>query len=151
MAKKYYIAYGSNLNTQQMFYRCPTAEVVGTGYITGYELLFKGSKTGAYLTIEPHPLGRVPVAVWSVEPADERALDRYEGFPTFYYKRNFDLTIKTLKGRKKNLTGFAYIMHEDRPTGNPTKSYVNVCLAGYKEFDFNPNFLTYAIERSNEI
>ena len=75
MKNRYYIAYGSNLNTDQMLYRCPEAEVVGTGYISKYELLFKGSKTGAYLTIEPHPLGRVPVAVWKVTAADEKALD----------------------------------------------------------------------------
>ena len=50
--KKYYIAYGSNLNVQQMKFRCPTARVVGTSVIRNYELLYKGSKTGSYLTIE---------------------------------------------------------------------------------------------------
>ena len=42
--KKYYIAYGSNLNVRQMKFRCPTAKVVGTSVIKGYELLYKGSK-----------------------------------------------------------------------------------------------------------
>ncbi|MGN1231560.1 MAG: gamma-glutamylcyclotransferase, partial [Anaerotignum sp.] len=28
--KKYYIAYGSNLNVRQMKFRCPTARIVGT-------------------------------------------------------------------------------------------------------------------------
>lgn len=50
--KKYYIAYGSNLNVRQMKFRCPTAKVVGTSVIKGYELLYKGSKTGSYLTID---------------------------------------------------------------------------------------------------
>ena len=50
--KKYYIAYGSNLNVQQMKFRCPGAKVVGTSVIRNYELLYKGSKTGSYLTIE---------------------------------------------------------------------------------------------------
>jgi hypothetical protein len=35
-----------------MAVRCPGARRIGTGGIDGYELLFKGSKTGAYLTIE---------------------------------------------------------------------------------------------------
>ena len=148
MKNRYYIAYGSNLNTDQMLYRCPEAEVVGTGYISKYELLFKGSKTGAYLTIEPHPLGRVPVAVWKVTAADEKALDHYEGFPTFYYKKDFTLDIKDINGRKRTLTGFAYIMDESRPKGRPYMGYVNTCLQGYKDFDFNPNFIKYAIERS---
>ena len=50
--KKYYIAYGSNLNIRQMRNRCPGAKPVGITMIPNYELLYKGSKTGAYLTIE---------------------------------------------------------------------------------------------------
>ena len=34
-----YIAYGSNLNLPQMAFRCPTAKVVGTSEVKGYELL----------------------------------------------------------------------------------------------------------------
>ena len=53
MKKRYYIAYGSNLNIRQMLMRCPDARVAGTSVIEDYQLLFKGSKTGSYLTIEP--------------------------------------------------------------------------------------------------
>ena len=42
--KRYYIAYGSNLNVRQMKFRCPTAKIVGTAVIGDYELLYKGSK-----------------------------------------------------------------------------------------------------------
>ena len=58
--KKYYIAYGSNLNVQQMKFRCPGAKVVGISVIKGYELLYKGSNTGSYLTIEKRKGGIVP-------------------------------------------------------------------------------------------
>lgn len=34
---KLYVAYGSNLNKEQMRYRCPAAKFVGTGIIEGYE------------------------------------------------------------------------------------------------------------------
>ena len=64
--KKYYLAYGSNLNIVQMKHRCPDAKPVGTAVIRDYELLFKGSKTGAYLTIEPQKSAYVPVGVWEV-------------------------------------------------------------------------------------
>ena len=45
---KYYLAYGSNLNVRQMMHRCPGAKPVGKMVLEGYELLFKGSKTGSY-------------------------------------------------------------------------------------------------------
>ena len=50
---KLYVAYGSNLNKEQMCYRCPTAKFVGTGIIEGYELQFKGALHGACATIAP--------------------------------------------------------------------------------------------------
>ena len=79
MCKRYYLAYGSNLNIPQMRHRCPTAKVIGTAEIKDYELLFKGSKTGSYLTIEPKKGAKVPVAVWEVKQGDEANLDVYEG------------------------------------------------------------------------
>ena len=94
MVKKYYVAYGSNLNVKQMIMRCPNARIVGTSEIPDYELLFKGSKTGSYLTIEPKAGASVPVGVWKVNNTDEAALDRYEGFPTFYYKTELEDGIK---------------------------------------------------------
>ena len=74
---KYYIAYGSNLNVNQMFYRCPTARIIGTAMLDGWELLFKGSKTGSYLTIEEKEGSCVPVGIWEIRSEDEAALDRY--------------------------------------------------------------------------
>jgi hypothetical protein len=61
---KYYIAYGSNLNKEQMEDRCPGAKVVGTAELKNYRLLFKGSLTGSYLTVEPEMGCSVPVGVW---------------------------------------------------------------------------------------
>ncbi len=87
MKKRYYIAYGSNLNIRQMRMRCPSARIIGTSEIPDYELFFKGSKTGSYLTIEPKEGSRVPVAAWEVSAEDELALDRYEGFPNFSTKK----------------------------------------------------------------
>ena len=71
MPKRYYIAYGSNLNVTQMRFRCPSARIIGISEIPDYQLLFKGSKTGSYLTIEPCKGAVVPVAAWEVSEQDE--------------------------------------------------------------------------------
>ena len=145
--KKFYLAYGSNLNVEQMRTRCPYAKVVGTALIADYHLLFRGSKTGSYLTIEPKADCCVPVAVWEVTALDEKNLDRYEGFPNFYYKQDFRLAVRTESGEKE-LDTFAYIMHENRPLGMPDRWYVHTCLAGYRAFGFDPNYLERAIQES---
>ena len=152
MEKRYYIAYGSNLNIRQMRMRCSSARIIGTSEIKDYELLFKGSQTGAYLTIEPKEGAKVPVAVWSVTDADEGALDRYEGFPTFYYKKEMELPIKGIKsGMIRNRKCFVYIMHEERSIGIPSLSYVKVCLEGYISFGFDEHFLAEAQLKSEEV
>ena len=151
MEKRYYIAYGSNLNIPQMRFRCPDARIIGTANLDGWELLFKGSKTGSYLTIEQKPGSTVPVAVWEVSEADERNLDRYEGFPTFYYKKEMNLTIKGIKtGKLRNRRVFVYIMHEDSPIGKPSHYYLATCIDGYKSFGFDLDVLANAYEKSKE-
>ena len=152
MKKRYYIAYGSNLNIRQMRMRCPSARIIGTSEIPDYELIFKGSKTGSYLTIEPKKGSWVPVAAWEVSAEDEQALDRYEGFPTFYYKKEMLLPIKGIRsGKIRRRNTFVYIMHEDRVLGMPSNFYMQTCLSGYKSFGFDPKFLYEAYDRSREV
>lgn len=141
--KKYYLAYGSNLNVQQMKYRCPDAKSVGTAWIHGYQLMFKGSKTGSYLTIEKAEKSKVPVAVWEVSEADEQRLDAYEGCPTFYYKTEMEITVN-----RRKIKAFVYIMHEDRPLGIPSSSYVRTCVQGYRDFGFDLKYLRLAFDIS---
>lgn len=149
MSKRYYIAYGSNLNIPQMRMRCPGAKIIGTSVIADYQLLFKGSKTGSYLTIEPKDGAEVPVAVWEVTEIDEMALDRYEGYPNFYYKTEMTLDIKGIKTKKvRRREAFVYIMHEERKLGIPSWYYVNTCLDGYRAFGFDENYLFDAIRIS---
>ena len=152
MKKRYYIAYGSNLNIEQMKRRCPQARIIGTAEMKDYELLFKGSLTGSYLTIEKNKGGRVPVAVWETTEADEAALDRYEGFPTFYYKAEMELDIKGIRtGRIRHRNCYVYIMHEERQIGVPSYYYVDTCLEGYRAFGFDESFLWRAVENSRRI
>ena len=146
---RYYIAYGSNLNVARMAERCPDAEVVGTGKLRDMQLLFKGSMTGNYLTVEYAQDSEVPVAIWKVSGQDEVNLDRYEGYPRFYYKKEIPLEVKDVKtGELRIMNTFIYIMHEERILGVPEEWYMNICKEGYRTFGFDLKFLDEAIKAS---
>ena len=150
--KRYYIAYGSNLNAAQMVRRCPGAKPIGTAKLEHNTLYFRGSGSGYYLTIEPKIGSRVPVAVWEVTAEDEKALDRYEGYPRCYYKHDFDLAVTLLDSRTtKELRCFAYIMTEGRDVGLPTPYYMETCIQGYRDFGFDTRILKRTVERMRKI
>ena len=139
---KYYMAYGSNLNIWQMGHRCPSASPYAPTILKGYELVYKGSKTGSYLTFEPGD-AEVPIGIWKVSDADERELDRYEGYPLFYDKKTM-----TVEANGEKIRAFVYIIREDRPYGYPRESYVEGCREGYIEWGFDEKYLDDAMTRT---
>lgn len=148
--KKIYLAYGSNMSLEQMFHRCPGAEPVGKGYVKGWRLMFKGSCSGNYATIEPDPETEVPVVVWAITEADEKRLDRFEGFPSFYVKKTlpFDFVGDRL-GRRAKGEGIVYVMPPERSRyGLPNQIYRKVLLEGYSRFGFNEIYIYDALNYS---
>ena len=147
---KYYLAYGSNLHVAQMQRRCPGAQAVGTAWLDGWRLAFRGSKTGAYLTIVRDNRARTPVGIWKITAGHEQSLDMYEGFPTFYYKETMrvHLTPLTAHGRARDVDAMVYIMDPSRPEGVPSQMYVDVCSVGYDCFGFDKAPLLRAVSDS---
>ena len=142
-------AYGSNLSLDQMAHRCPDAIPIGTGKIDGYELLFRGSRTGSYLTIEPKNDSCVPVLVWEITDTDRQMLDRYEGYPVFYQIEEFEIEVTPLEGGEPCMQkGFAYVMDQTHPLGRPSDWYYEVCRQGYQRFGFDEAILEKALRRS---
>ena len=142
---KYYIAYGSNMDEEQMAYRCPMAQLLGRIELEDYCLLFKGSKRGAYATIEPEEGSRVPVLVLTIEKEDEKSLDRYEGYPVFYYKKDLKIDLAG-----KRVAALVYIMDESREYGKPSERYYSVLERAYRKYGFPMKILTEAYEISGE-
>lgn len=141
LPSKQYIAYGSNLNVEQMKFRCPSATITGSSEIKDYELVFRGSKTGSYLTIEPKEGGSVPVLIWDIKPDDEKALDRYEGYPSFYGKEDMAVSVNGTE-----MTAMVYTMPTHHQLGLPSSHYVNTVAEGYKTAGFDLDILKEAIQ-----
>lgn len=125
--KKYYIAYGSNLNIEQMSWRCPTATIWGKGILKDWTLIFRSMRGPAYATIKKEIGSSVPVVIWEIDRQSEFSLDRYEGYPSFYYKEN----IEVILDNGETTTGMAYIMNQQAIPGIPGKSYVRTIMEGY--------------------
>lgn len=135
--KRYYIAYGSNLSEVQMALRCPTAKVVGTSTLKDWRLLFNGPAS-----IEEYNGYEVPVLIWEIQPEDEKSLDRYEGYPTYYRKEMLEVDVDG-----KILPAMVYIMN---PAGKrvPSEYYYKVLENGYERFGFDKRILEKALEES---
>lgn len=123
-----YIAYGSNMVQEQMAHRCPNAQLIGTGVLPNHRLEFY-----LHATVERSRAqgAGVPVAVWEIDAADEKRLDFYEGFPTYYIKRKR----KVLMDDGSQIEGMVYIMKLIRPQP-PTETYYNGIRNAYIKLGF---------------
>ena len=97
-----YAAYGSNMDPEQMLRRCPSSPHVGTGWIRGWRLTFGAEEygwEGALATLVPadDDSPGVFVALYDLTPADEQALDAWEGADSGLY-RKLNLGVHTLGG-----------------------------------------------------
>ena len=151
MTEKYYIAYGSNLSIEQMKIRTPDAEIVGTGILQDWRLLFR-----RFATIRKSEGFNTPVLVWKISKQDEKNLDIYEGFPRFYVKKNMKIAVTSPHGKDLgSLTAMVYIMTSkiaDRRGIHPLpdRYYFSIIKSGYERFKFDRKILYEALcEASN--
>ena len=135
--KQLYIAYGSNINLEQIAYRCPHSKVVGTSEIKDFELEFRG-----VATIVPKENASVSVLIWELDERDLPTLNRYEGWPRLYRqeKMNFELDGHSYEG-------MAYLMNRGE-ISPPSQQYYNTILQGYRENDLDESYLQRALENS---
>lgn len=100
-----YVAYGSNMSLEQMRYRCPGAQLIGTGLLNGYQLEFNRHAT---IVETSSAAAAAPVAVWEITADHEYMLDRYEGYPHYYRKITCTVDMKT----GERIQGMTYQMCE---------------------------------------
>ena len=141
-----YISYGSNMDLDQMAYRCPGAEVLGKSVLEGWRLAFMGRAGNAHATILPEQGASTPVVVWAITPEHEAALDRYEGVSGGYYRRHF-LPVK-VEG-KTHRDALVYLMNP-QPYNLPTPRYLLGIQEGYRAADIHPDPLYTALHDAAE-
>ncbi len=79
-----YAAYGSNLDPERMALRAPHSPLRTQGWLPGWRLTFaegEGSQSALATLVEASG-HQVYVSLYDVTPADEQALDEWEGLST---------------------------------------------------------------------
>ena len=117
-----YAAYGSNLNHDQMSFRCPLARFIGTAKLLDHRLVFRG-----VADVEQHLGSYVAIGLWEISKACIGALDKYEGYPHLYTRSMVE--VETKKG---NMNAIIYYMNagDYQP---PMRVYLNSICYGYKD------------------
>ena len=136
---KYYLAYGSNLHLQQMSDRCKDAKAIAPIHLPNFRLVFR-----SVADIEQHEGSVVHGAVYEISEADERALDRYEGYPTMYRK---EFIVAKLRGEA--ITIMYYTMNNDR-ISPPPSGYYDTIDTGFENWKLDKKHLVAALDHSHE-
>lgn len=140
----FYIAYGSNMNLDQMMFRCPNSKRMCNGELRGWKLVFN---THADIIPTGDENDRLPVVVWLIAKSDWKNLDRYEGFPRYYVKRKIPCWLDGMDKPEPNC--IAYVMAENRKGfAPPYNNYLDVVMDGCKQNGIGVEYLMDAIEES---
>jgi len=128
LSKRLYLAYGSNMNKTQMAKRCPGAKVLGKTYLENWALTLPH-----YANIERSEGKKTPAVVWEITSKNEKALDRYEGYPYAYDKLNMIVNVDG-----KRMSAMAYVMTAEYKNyaEKPYSGYLAQILQGYRDAGF---------------
>lgn len=144
--KKYYLAYGNNLNIKNMKKICSSSEVIGSISINDCHLVYRGVSDGyAHLTIEMDKGSYVPLGVYEIDEKDEAKLDNLDGYSDLYHKEHIDIKVNN-----RTEKAIIYIMNDCLDYHTPNANYVFECLKGYSDFGFDKNLLKNALENSKK-
>ena len=113
--------------------RCPKAKPLGGFYLPDTRLVFRG-----VADIMPDENTICPVVLWDITPDCLRALDRLEGYPTFYGRR------------KINTDWIVYEMNDKTRTSPPNSGYYKMIEDGYKNFGLDDYCLRVALSEAED-
>lgn len=138
--KRFYFAYGSNMNPEQMEFRCPGARSLGGFKLNDWRLVFR-----MVADIEPCPGAQVVGVLWEITEEHERALDAFEGVEAeTYYKDYFG--VETPEGPADVLV---YVMNSDG-IYPPTERYYTKIVEGYRAHGLKFKTLREAKDRAHD-
>ncbi|AJY44714.1 gamma-glutamylcyclotransferase family protein [Martelella endophytica] len=139
-----YFSYGSNMLTERLEARCPSAIVIGAARLAGYGLRFtklSDRDMSAKATIAPAVEERVFGVLYEIDLAELADLDRAEGAPKGYRRVELD-GFERLSDRARQ-PAITYVEQPDHhdPKLRPYDWYLALVLAGARQNDLPADYI----------
>jgi len=136
MKRKFYLAYGMNTNLSSMAFRCPDARSLGKVELKNHKLAFK-----LYCDAVKQSNTAMECVLWSITDACEISLDRLEGYPHFYKKKEV-----SVQHNDRTVRAMLYYMPAHFEMATPSQGYVDMVATGYQEHDISTEQIIKALE-----
>jgi gamma-glutamylcyclotransferase (GGCT)/AIG2-like uncharacterized protein YtfP len=142
--KQLYGAYGANTNIDSMARRCPDSTPYhgwespsdSRALLMNHELVFN-----RYADVRPRPGAGVELAIWEVTNEDLADLDAFEGYPSFYGRKQ--VQVRLAGGRP--LSVWIYYMQDNQSLAAPSTGYVSMLREGYRDFSMDSGQIDRAL------
>jgi len=135
-----YFAYGANLDKIGMGTRCPGCEPYCIATLPDHRLVFRG-----VADLESKLGKSVEGALYWISAQHLRALDRFEGYPRLYIRRQ----VQVITADKETLTATVYQMTEPREYEPPFRIYLNTILDGCHQWGMPMTYIRTVICAAN--
>ncbi len=150
--KFYYFAYGSNMLTERLRARCPSANLIGNASKDNYVLEFnKRSKDGsgkATLRREAGPGRRVVGVLFEIESTEKKRLDQAEGRGKGYDR--CDSFIVRLANGGDPIDTACYVATETDHHLKPYDWYLALVVGGAREHHLDEEYIAHLSQFSYE-
>lgn len=134
-----YFAYGSNLSIQKLYEKNIFPLTIRVAVLNDYKITFnkKSYKYDiSYANIEQLNESTVEGLVYEITKADLKILDKIEGYPNHYYRKNVKIWIPE---EEQFIIAFTYVATETKDDFYPTQEYMNMLLENSN--NFTPEYL----------
>lgn len=142
----YYLAYGSNMNHEQMKERCKDSKFLGSAKLEGYKFVYDGyssGRDGAVGNIIPSESDFVLGGLFEISENDLKSLNGYEGYPD-HYQRNDEFEV-IFSGKKiKNVIAY---FRKGELEGSPSKEYQDVVVKGARDCSLPQDYIQKYLEK----
>lgn len=134
---EFYVAYGSNMDTLQMDYRCPSSVLYDKVVINNYKFVLDSCDFASIVKSESDS---VECLVWLCPKDDIKTLDRYEGVAyNCYEKSHIDVIIDGIKVNMLIYFSLREICTPD--TCGYNENYMERIVAAAEEFRFSESYI----------